>query len=72
MFLGDGLGMIGDGLEKVEFLLQLDAEDLGLVDCLLCAGGVGRSGDFIGSGWICMGCFRMVSPDGLGRLQIVG
>ena len=37
---GDGLEKVGNGLEMVEFLLQLDAEDLGLVDCLLCAGGV--------------------------------
>ena len=72
---GDGLEMTGNGLEKVEFLLLLDAEDLGLVDSLLCASGVGRSGDFVigvGSGWICLGCSIMVSSDGLGRLLIVG
>ena len=72
MFLGDGLEKVGNGLEKVESLLQLGAEDLGMVDCLLCASGVGRSGDFVGSGWVCIGCFRMVFSDGLGRLQIVG
>ena len=72
---GDGLEMTGNGLEKVEFLLLLDAEDLGQVDCLLCASGVGRSGDFVvgvSSGWICFGCSIMVSSDGLGRLLIVG
>ena len=72
MFLGDGLEKVGDGLEKVEFLLQLDAEDLGVVGCLLCAGGVSRSGDFVGFGRVCMGCLGMVSFDGLGRLHIVG
>ena len=44
---GAGLEMTGNGLEKVEYLLLVDAEDLGLVDCLLCASGVGRSGDFV-------------------------
>ena len=72
LFLGGGLEMTVDGLEKVEFLLLLDADDLGVVDCLLCASGVGRSGDFVGSGRICLGCLIMVSSDGLGRLRIVG
>ena len=60
--------MTVDGLEKVEFLLLLDVVDLGLVDCLLCAGGVGRSGDFT----LAVGCFMMVSSDGLVRLLIDG
>ena len=60
--------MTVDGLERVEFLLQLDADDLGVVDCLLCAGGVGRSGDFTVG--VC--CFMMVSSDGLVRLQVDG